>query len=357
MENFQHFFASMTSSHLIYEAFLITSITFLMTLLFKFTVEKVLEHLKNSKKFWIKSTLESAKAPVITFVLLSGGVCLIDSFDNNLALNLLEDFSVFRKLTAILTASWFAFNLIEIVEEKYLLKRNKNSKIHQGTADALTKTARIIVVILVSLLSMQTLGFSIGALVAFAGGGGVVAGFAAKDMLSNFFGALSIYLDKPFVVGDWIRSPDKNIEGIVERIGLRITKIRTLDRRPLYVQNAIFNTLSIENMSNMSHRRIKEKFSITHNNVQNLDKVTAAIEKMLRSHPDVEDSMLVAINIVSFNNTSATFVLMALTKKVDFEDFCKFKQNILLKLAATIKKEGCTLAELYPAPKLAAEMK
>lgn len=357
MENIHQFLQSFTNSVLFYEASLITIVTLVGVFLCKFSTERILQHLRGSRRFWLKSTLKSAKSPLISFILLYGGVCFIDSFDNNLELHLVDDFSVFRKLVAILTTSWFAFNLIGIVEETYLLKRNENSKIDQGTADALTKTARIIVVIVVSLLSMQTLGFSISALVAFAGGGGVVAGFAAKDMLSNFFGALSIYLDKPFVVGDWIRSPDKEIEGIVERIGLRITKIRTLEKRPLFVQNAIFNTLSIENVTNMSHRRVKEKIGLTHNNLKNLNKVTIAIEEMLKQHPDVDQEMFMVINLESFDITSATLLLMTFTKKVAFVDFCKFRQDILLKISDIVEQEGCQLAQLHPALKVAAEMK
>jgi len=66
---------------------------------------------------------------------------------------------------------------------------------------------------------MQTLGFSIAGALTFGGIGGIAIGFAAKDMLSNFFGGLMIYLDRPFKTGDWIRSPDREIEGVVEEIG------------------------------------------------------------------------------------------------------------------------------------------
>ena len=68
-----------------------------------------------------------------------------------------------------------------------------------------------------------------------------------------------VYLDRPFKVGDWIRSPDKDIEGTVEKIGWRLTTIRTFDKRPLYVPNQVFTNVSVQNPSRMSHRRIYEK--------------------------------------------------------------------------------------------------
>ena len=91
---------------------------------------------------------------------------------------------------------------------------------------------------------MQLLGFSIAGILTFGGVGGIAVGFAAQDLLSNFFGWLGIYLDRPFAVGDWIRSPDREIEGTVEEIGWRVTRIRTFDNRPLYVPNSAFTNIS-----------------------------------------------------------------------------------------------------------------
>ncbi|MDG1204420.1 MAG: mechanosensitive ion channel, partial [Pseudomonadales bacterium] len=94
------------------------------------------------------------------------------------------------------------------------------------TAHAIGKLLRISVFITAALTVLQTLGISISGILAFGGVGGIAVGFAAKDLLANFFGGLVIYLDRPFAVGDWIRSPDRDIEGTVEKIGWRLTIIR-----------------------------------------------------------------------------------------------------------------------------------
>jgi len=83
---------------------------------------------------------------------------------------------------------------------------------------------RASIVITAALVILQNLGFSISGVLAFGGVGGIAVGFAAKDLLANFFGGLTVYMDRPFVVGDWVRSPDKNIEGTVEHIGWRLTR-------------------------------------------------------------------------------------------------------------------------------------
>ena len=71
----------------------------------------------------------------------------------------------------------------------------------------MSKLGRVTVIIITVLVILQTLGFSISGVLAFGGIGGIAVGFAAKDMLANFFGGLTIYLDRPFTVGEWIRSP------------------------------------------------------------------------------------------------------------------------------------------------------
>ena len=96
------------------------------------------------------------------------------------------------------------------------------------------------------LLIMQELGLSISGLLAFGGVGGLIVGLAAKDLLSNFFGGMMIFFDRPFRVGEFIKSPDRNIEGIVEKIGWRLTVVRTFSKNVLY-SNTAFSSIIVEN--------------------------------------------------------------------------------------------------------------
>lgn len=346
-----NFLSEIDTTFLLYKSSIIVTLTVICVISIYYLSLFLTKKLKNTKKFWYKAIFISIKTPLITLITFIGLINLVDTFDNVLMLHLLEDFSILKKLLGVMFVSWFIFNIIEKVEEHYLLKKNSKSRIDQTTIDSLTKVARITTGILFCVFSMQALGFNINALVAFAGGGGVIAGFAAKDLLSNLFGALSIYLDRPFVVGDWIRSPDKDIEGIVEHIGLRITKIRNLDKRPLYIQNAIFNTLSIENLSNMTHRKIEEKITLNYTSVNSLDKITSSIGKMLDKNDDICKDTLRVVNLESFDSKKASILLMSYTKKVTFAEFCKFKEKLLQKTSEIINKEGGEFIQSEPAPK------
>ena len=153
-------------------------------------------------------------------------------------------------------------------------KRSIGEEIDQTTIDAIAKLLRISVIIIGFLIALQSIGYSISGVLAFGGVGGIAVGFAARDLLANFFGGLMIYMDRPFNVGDWIRSPDKEIEGTVEKIGWRSTTIRTFDKRPLHVPNSIFSNISVENPSRMSNRRIKETIGIRYDDLSKMEKLS-----------------------------------------------------------------------------------
>ncbi|MDA1382236.1 mechanosensitive ion channel family protein [Plesiomonas shigelloides subsp. oncorhynchi] len=136
--------------------------------------------------------------------------------------------------------------------EKVQIMHGKDST----TVSAITKLSKFSVLLLFSLIIADYFGVSFSGLLAFGGTGAIIIGLAGKDILSNFFSGLMIYIDRPFNVGDWVSSPDRNIEGTVQSIGWRLTKIFTFDNRPLYVPNSVFSNISVENPGRMTNRRI-----------------------------------------------------------------------------------------------------
>ena len=155
---------------------------------------------------------------------------------------------------------------------------------------AVGKLLKAICVILAVLVILQSTGYSISGVLAFGGVGGLAVGFAAKDLLANFFGGLMIYLDRPFKVGDWIRSPDKEIEGTVVKVGWRLTTITTFDKRPLYVPNAFFTTISVQNPSRMSHRRIFETLGVRYSDAARLPVIIEKVKSMLYEHDEIDST-------------------------------------------------------------------
>jgi MscS family membrane protein len=191
---------------------------------------------------------------------------------------------------------------------------------------------------------LQTLGFSISGVLAFGGVGGIAVGFAAKDLLANFFGGLMVYLDKPFKVGDWIRSPDKELEGTVEEIGWRQTRIRTFSKRPIYVPNSIFMSIIVENPSRMSHRRIYETIGLRYNDIAVVDDIVKDVKKMLISHNEIDTNQTMIVNFNEFSESSVDFFIYTFTKTTNWLKFHEVKHEILLKVYEIIEKHNADVA-------------
>jgi MscS family membrane protein len=251
-----------------------------------------------------------------------------------------------REVGVVLVISWVIIRFINIVETKIILADDSGSseKIDKTTADAISKLLRISVLITTALVVLQTFGFSISGVLAFGGIGGLAVGFAAKDMLSNFFGGFMIYMDRPFSVGDWIRSPDRNIEGTVEKIGWRLTCIRTFDKRPLYVPNSTFTSIAVENPSRMSHRRIYETIGIRYDDADKLQNIVLQVKEMLRSHDDIEQNQTMIVNFNKFAASSLDFFIYTFTKTTNWVQYHEIKQDVLFKINEIVTNNNAEMA-------------
>ena len=245
----------------------------------------------------------------------------------------------------IFLLAWFLHRLISGAEGELLREeRRSHSSTDRATVRAVAKLARITLWVVAGLMALQSIGVSVSGLLAFGGIGGIAVGFAAKDLLANFFGGLSIYLDRPFTIGDWIRSPDKQIEGTVEDIGWRLTRIRTFDQRPLYVPNAVFSQIAVENPSRMFNRRIYETIGIRYQDADKMATVVAEVRAMLEQHPDIDLSRTLIVNFVSFGASSLDFFVYAFTRTTVWVEFHAVKQDVLLKILGIIHAQGTDVA-------------
>jgi len=240
---------------------------------------------------------------------------------------------------------WFLIRFITCFEKNIIsVKQTTSEEIDQTTVDAIAKLLRISVIIIGFLIALQSLGYSISGVLAFGGVGGIAVGFAARDLLANFFGGLMIYMDRPFSVGDWIRSPDKEIEGTVEKIGWRSTTIRTFDKRPLYVPNAVFNNVSVENPSRMLNRRIKETIGIRYDDLSKMEKIIGDVKEMLKNHADIDTTKTLIVNFNEFAPSSLDFFIYTFTKTIDWVRYHEIKQDVLLKIINIIESNGAECA-------------
>lgn len=245
----------------------------------------------------------------------------------------------------ILMLAWFLQRLIFGAEEELLSPaRGHKASTDKAAVRSTAKLIRVILWILAGLMALQSVGVSISGLLAFGGIGGIAVGFAAKDLMANFFGGMSIYLDRPFTPGDWIRSPDREIEGTVEDIGWRLTRIRTFDQRPLYVPNAVFTQIAVENPSRMFNRRIYETIGVRYQDSAKLASIVADVRQMLEEHPEIDLNRTLIVNFVSFGPSSLDFFVYAFTRTTVWVEYHAIKQDVLLKILDIIHEHGADVA-------------
>ena len=250
-----------------------------------------------------------------------------------------------RNVGVVICLAWFLIRVIHKVSDNFVaMQEKKGEEVDKTTIDALSKLARLTVIITTSLVAMQTLGFSVSGILAAGGIGGLAVGFAAKDLLANFFGGLTIYLDRPFSVGDWIRSPDKEIEGTVEYISWRHTRVRAFNKNPIYVPNALFTSIVVENPTRMTHRRIKETIGIRYEDIGVMSVIVSEVKAMLQNHDEIDATQTLIVNFNTFGPSSLDFFIYTFTKTKNWVHFHEVKQDVLLKVAGIIERHGAQIA-------------
>ena len=294
---------------------------------------------------WDESFVEALGPPLRAFIWIVGIAFAIEIIQNEAGAAIFEAVDPIRDVGIIATVAWFAVRFIRIAETNFITDRqSRGETFDRATLDAVVKLLRLSVLITAFLVALQTLGFSIAGVLAFGGIGGIAVGFAAKDLLANFFGGLMIYLDRPFATGDWIRSPDRAIEGTVERIGWRQTVIRGFDTRPLYIPNSAFASIAVENPSRMHNRRIYETIGIRYEDAGAMGAVVADVEAMLRAHEGVDADNFLMVNFNAFAPSSLDFFVYCYTRTRKWAEYHQVKQDVLLRIIEIIDRHGAEIA-------------
>lgn len=304
-----------------------------------FVLKKIIIHADKTKNQWDNILINAISLPLKVFIWLAWFYLLIHSLKTQLTgLNVLVNV---MNIAPIFIITWGVVRIISGAEGHIL---NNKTNVNNDSIRLIARLIRMLIIISIALGIAQYFGFSVSGLLTFGGVGGVVMGFAAKDMLANIFGGLMIQMDKPFSTGDWIRS--SQFEGVVEKIGWRMTRIRTFSKNPVYIPNSIFAEIPIETPSRMTNRRIKEIIGIRYDDITKLPNILQDIEVMLKNCQDIDQKQVLRVYFNHFNASSLDFHIHAFTNTVDKGTYQKIKQQILLDIATIIDKHGAEIA--YP---------
>jgi MscS family membrane protein len=254
-------------------------------------------------------------------------------------------FSDILRCAVVFCLFLFGMGLVSGFKDHYSneVKKRDGSRDVSGV-HAIAKLLQVVLCVLGLLFILPIFSVNISGLLTVGGVSTIVLGFAAKDMLTNFLGGLMIYFDRPFAIGDWISSPDRNIEGTVEHIGWRLSIIRSFDKRPIYVPNGVFGQIVLVNPSRMTNRRIKKNIGVRYDDAEVLPKILKGIRDMLAKHKDIDQSRLTLVNLVDFSASSIDFMIYTFTKTTDWEKFQMIQDDVMLKCEAIVRKHGAECA-------------
>ncbi len=239
--------------------------------------------------------------------------------------------------------------------ESYLVKKvrlkeqesSRNISFDSHAVEGIAKVIRLILLCLLIISILQTVGIDLSALLAIGGVSGMVIGFAAKDLIANFLGGMIIYIEKPFKPGQLVKCDNPYIFGVVENIGWRRTLIRTLtDRSLLQVPNGIFMSANIENCSIRMHRRVLINVGVAYQDIYKIKQLTANIRSKMFSIPGVDTNDYIYVNFNEFDNSSLTVRVIVHTRRIDYNEYVVFKENLLYAVFEEVDKLGMTIA--YP---------
>jgi MscS family membrane protein len=310
--------------------------------IFSFVILPMLRKLTNKTKTNVDNDILNIFEPPVNAMILFLGIFAISEI---LITNVkIETFLIkILKSFIIFEFCWILYRS-EIIFDKALktifLKKKLDTALN--FLPVFNKFIKVTVFILGFLLIIQEWGINIGALITGLGIGGVAVALAAKDTVANFFGSLMILLDTPFKIGDWIQT--SNIEGVVEDIGFRSTKIRTFAQALISVPNSQLANDSITNWSKMGKRRITYQLGLKYDSPA--DKLKECIDKirlMLENHPDIhKDTIFVYFN--EFAESSLNIFLYFFTITTNWKKYLEVREDVNFKIKKIVENSGLEFA-------------
>ena len=247
------------------------------------------------------------------------------------------------RLAMILCIIYFIYAAVPVIMSAFNRLKHPDSILFDDTLLIFfAKIIKAVIVIIAVLIVLGEFGVNINGLITGVGLGGLTFALAAQDTASNIFGGLVIISDKPFAVGDWIQTA--SIEGTVEDISFRSTRIRTFDDALLVVPNSTLSSASITNWSKMNKRKVKFNVGLTYNTTPSQVKnIIADIETFLNSHKDiVSDTPLVKLD--EFGSSSLNIMVMFFTSQTSLAELKRVREEINYEILDVVHRHESSFA-------------
>ena len=307
---------------------------------------KLLDKLLNRKRqIADHSTLTFVLTPLKSFFAASGMYLALVNLNPSAGM---EHFllKVYR-ISVILIVTWILLRLCDCASDSFFRFGNKldeqlDVNLNKTLMTFLKKALKVLLIVLAAIAILSETGTNVTTIITGLGLGGLTFALAAQDTAQNLFGGLVILLDKPFAVDDWISTP--NIEGVVEDITFRSTRIRTFPNALVIVPNSSLMSSPITNWSRMNKRRATFSIGLTYDTPkEKMEECVARITEMVNSNEEIlADDTVIRFN--SFQDSSLEISLMYFTKPTSFSDFQRIKEQVNYGIMQIVEDLGLSFA-------------
>ena len=344
-DNIQIFFSGFTYVKLRYVGIAIGVFILFVLLkkIFAKYVFRLILKFVNKTKFNADTKIISAfERPLINFFEVLGGYFSFVILTKALPIHLAFINQVFSSAIIILI-SWGLYNLTgesSLLFEK--MHKAYDVKVDKILFPFLSKTLRVILISLVITIIAEKWGYNVQGFITGLGLGGLAFALAAKEAAGNIIAGISIIVDKPFTIGDWVNNDV--FEGSIENISFRTTKIRTIDEALIIVPNSKLTNEPVTNFSRRGKRRVS--FSLELNYItsrQKLESCVLRIRSMLENHPQVnKEGILVRFD--KFSAASLDILICYFADTADFDEYFRVKENINFEIVDILQQEEISMA-------------
>ena len=237
---------------------------------------------------------------------------------------------------------WFLYRLInEFNTIIHAFSSRFGKEISTDIENFITKTLKVIIVILGVMTILQEWGINVSAFVASLGLGGLAFALAAKDTAANLFGSLVLFTDRPFKIGDWVQTSD--VERTIEDIGIRSTKVRTFSQALVTIPNATMANTAITNWTRMGKRRIKMRIGLTYStSTAQMENILKEIRELLENHQDIHENAMIYFG--EFADSSLSIFCYFFTKTTVWAEYLHVREIINLEIMKIVEKNKAEFA-------------
>jgi MscS family membrane protein len=290
---------------------------------------------------WDDELIVRLRGPVRLFLasLVALPVLLLLELDANVTATI---WRLLRGVT-IVAVFWMLLRLIGVAQDYLAQKAWASDHTNARTIVPLIgRSLRVALALLALLVAFSQFGYPVGTLLAGLGIGGIVVALAAQKTVENLFGSVSLAADRVFRVGDWVRIED--VQGTVERIGLRSTHVRTLDRTLVKIPNGRLADLRIESFGERDRIRFFTTLRLVYSTTASqLRAVLAGVDALLRTHTRVWPDGI-AVRLVGLGQYSLDVNVNAWFATTDYAEFEAIRQEVLLAIMDIVERAGTRMA-------------